>query len=232
MVPAKIALYSAVYGKYDDHRSAPELGIPCRMFSDEIGDCDIELGWDVWCINPEIVDSEGKPYPQTNMLRHKFWKCHPAAALPDADISIWIDGSIEITNPNFVQFCLDHLGDADWLTMKHPDRDCTYEEATFSAQLSRYDGVRLEQQAGFYRDVIGHPEHWGLPGTGIMVRRHTQAVIEMGEQWWDECLHWTHQDQVSLPVLARLNEEKVKTVFTLPWGEGWEYHEHSPRGFQ
>ncbi len=232
MVPAKVGLYTAVYGNYDDPRSAPILPVPCRLFTDEPGDFDVDLGWDVWGIGPKVEDSEGKIHEPTNMLRHKFWKTHPAAAFPDAEISIWVDGSIEITDPDFVDKALDYLGDADWMTMKHPWRDCVYDEAVFSAQLSRYDGVRLTQQADFYRDVIGHPVHWGLPATGILVRRHTEAVVEMGEQWWDECLHWTHQDQVSLPVLARLNEEKVKTIFTLPWGEGWTYHEHSPRGFQ
>lgn len=232
MVPAKVGLYSAVYGNYDDPRPAPDLPIPCRMFTDEPGDFDADFGWEVWGIDPKIADSEDKLFEKTNMLRHKYWKCHPAAAFPDAEISIWIDGSIEITDPDFVDKVLDYLGDADWLAMKHPWRDCIYDEATFSAALARYDAVRLGQQAEFYRDVIGHPAHWGLPGTGVMVRRHTEAVIEMGEQWWDECLHWTHQDQVSLPVLARLNEEKVKTVFTLPWAEGWAYHEHSPRGYQ
>lgn len=232
MVPAKVGLYSAVYGNYDDPRPAPDLPIPCRMFTDEPGDFDADFGWEVWGIDPKIADSEDKLFEKTNMLRHKYWKCHPAAAFPDAEISIWIDGSIEITDPDFVDKVLDYLGDADWLAMKHPWRDCIYDEATFSAALARYDAVRLGQQAEFYRDVIGHPAHWGLPGTGVMVRRHTEAVIEMGEQWWDECLHWTHQDQVSLPVLARLNEEKVKTIFTLPWGEGWTYHEHSPRGYQ
>jgi hypothetical protein len=231
----RVALYSAIYGNYDDPRPVPDLDIPCRMFTDAPGDWR-DLGWDVWSVDPVIKDSEGNLYGPTNMLRHKFWKCHPDNALPDAEISIWVDGSIEITDKNFVQFCLNHLDDNDWLTLKHPARNCIYDEATFSAQLSRYDAMALEKQAGFYRDVIGHPPQWGLPGTGIMVRRHTPAVFELGWSWWDECLHWTHQDQVSLPVLVRLGEgshpPKMKVSFTLPWGEGWEYHEHSPKGYQ
>lgn len=228
MTEVKIGIYSAIYGRYDEPKPMI-LDIPARMMTDwgSVG-----KGWDTHCIDPPIKTRTGTQMNPTNMLRHKFWKTHPHAVFPDADFSIWIDGSIEIADPNFVDYAMDALGDDDWAMVRHPHRDCIYDEATFSAQLSRYDAEALERQATFYKDVVGHPAHWGLPATGVNIRRHTPAVLAMCEQWWDENLTWSHQDQISLPVLMRLNEGKVRCNYNLGWGEGWYLHEHSSEGYQ
>ena len=220
-----ICIYSAIYGRSDWPKPIPDLGVPCYLYTD---DRDLEApGWEVRVVRHHIATLRGEPRLTAPMLAHKWWKTHPALACPEADISLWIDGSMEITVPDYVDRCLQALGSDDWACVPHPARRCIYPEAKFSATLTwRYDAPSILAQADFYRDVVGHPANWGLIATGANVRRHTANVLELGEQWWQECLNWSHQDQLSLPVLLRLGDGKVPFNYNLPWFEWWFLHAH------
>ncbi len=235
----KVALYSAIYGGYEvTAKPLPaDLDVPAVLYTDnpEI----TAPGWEVRVVTDHISDQVGAdrstawPDPKATwaMMAHKYWKCHPHEALSDVDVSLWVDGSIQITVDRYVQRCLDALGDDDWVAVRHPWRGCIYTEAEYSGTLPRYDAVTVMQQAQFYRS-IGHPAAWGLFATGANVRRHyrdgapTRAADRIGEQWWHECVTRTHQDQVSLPVLFRLAEDKLKWNTNMPWHEWWFLHQH------
>jgi len=156
------------------------------------------------------------------MLNHKYWKTHPEHALPEHDISIWVDGSMEIVVDRFVDKCLAALGDDDWACMRHPARNCIYPEAEYSATLTwRYDAPSILAQAEFYKAF--HPRDWGLIATGFCVRRHNRYVTALCRDWWHEIVHRNHQDQISLPVLMRIHQDHVRMNYNLPWHE-WLYH--------
>jgi hypothetical protein len=133
---------------------------------------------------------------------------------------------MEITVDDYVERALGALGSDDWACVPHPARNCIYPEAAFSATLARYDAQAIHAQVTFYGSVVGHPANWGLVATGANVRRHTPEVIELGQQWWQECINWSHQDQLSLPVLFRLNEGKVKWNMRMPWHQWWNLYPH------
>lgn len=215
----EVALYTAIYGGYDWVKPLPlNLGVPAYLFTDdeETARAAKDQGW-----LPEVV-----PMPQpTSMLQHKWWKCHPHLAVPKADITLWIDGSMLLTVDDYVAHCLRALGDDDWCMVRHPARDCIYDEAYFSALLPRYDGPAVIKQAEYYRS-IGHPTHWGLFATGANVRRHTDGVRQLNEWWWYENETRTHQDQVSLPVVTRIAGDSVKWNVNMPWGGWWGIYPH------
>lgn len=224
----KIALYTAVYGHYETPKPAPKIGRPCYMFTDsEVTAERAEVvGWQVLLVPHGVATLKGSPGVTGPMLAHKWWKTHPALACPGVDVSLWLDGSMEIVVEDYVEQCLAALGDDDWACVPHPARGCIYPEATFSATLARYDGPSVLAQANFYRTVVGHPANWGLIATGANVRRHTPNVLELSDQWWDECINWSHQDQLSLPVLLRLSEGKVPFNYNLPWHTWWRLYPH------
>lgn len=231
MRQTRVALYTAIYGNSDWVKPAPDVPVECTLFTDsaETADEAQSLGWSSWVIAHNIATLKGDPRITAPMLAHKWWKTHPELACPEADISIWIDGSMEVQGQDFVELCLKALGTDDWSCVLHPARNCIYPEAEYSATLTwRYDAAAILAQAEFYRAF--HPPEWGLIATGHNVRRHTPEVIELCHQWWTENLNWSHQDQISLPVLFRLWEEKgFKWNMNLRWHMDWVLHEHNPR---
>lgn len=226
----RVALYSALYGRYEHPKRIPaDLGIPAIMFTDqEETAAEAEAaGWQPFVVKHHYESPNGDPSIVVPMLNHKVWKTHPSLALPDTDISIWIDGSMEIVVPNFMELCLTALGEDDWACMPHPARTCIYPEADYSATLTwRYDAPSLHAQARFYSGF--HPANWGLIATGFNVRRHTEDVIQLGREWWTEILRYNHQDQISLPVLMKLFSDagRVRFNYNLPWHQYLRHFEH------
>jgi hypothetical protein len=237
----RVALYSALYGGYEYVKPLPtDLGCRAILYTDEP---DIEApGWEVRVVTDHISPDAGADrstaWPDRkatwSMLAHKFWKCHPAEAVPDADVTLWVDASLLITVDSYAKRCLDALGDDDWCAVTHPYRDCIYTEAAFSATLARYDWRSLAAQTKAYQGM-GHPRGWGLFATGANVRRHTPATVEMGEHWWWECVSRSHQDQLSLPVLFRLQDVRPQVSrehfpfrwnVNMPWDVWWGVYEH------
>jgi hypothetical protein len=239
----EVALYSALYGGYEYAKPLPaDVGCRAILYTDEPG---LEApGWEVRVVTDHLPDVAieaaqlADPKATAGMLRQKYWKCHPAQAVPDAEVTIWADASLLITADSYAKRCLEALGDDDWCAVRHPWRDCIYDEAAFSATLARYDYDALARQVDAYA-TLGHPRHWGLMANGANVRRHTPVAIETGEHWWWEITIRSHQDQVSLPVLFRLmsqlrnhpddhpdDRRPLRWNLNMPWDTWWGVYEH------
>jgi Protein of unknown function (DUF616) len=211
----KVVLYSALYGDYEAPKPLPDLGVQAIMYTDNQ---ELEApGWEVKYRPFLAVDA--------SMMKAKYWKCHPHAAAPGAEVSLWVDASMTILVDDYVQQCLDALGDDDWAMVKHPGRDCIYDEANVSATMPKYNADHVQAQAEYYRS-IGHPAHWGLFANGANVRRYNEAIRKLCDQWWYECSQRSWQDQVSLPVLVRLAGEDFKWNTNIPWHEWWHVGWH------
>jgi hypothetical protein len=131
----------------------------------------------------------------------KVHKCKPRVS--NADV-IWLDANMQVTSRSFAREALHarHDGIAAW---KHPRRDCIYEEALAStgpeSQGGKYDDQPITAQIERYH-VEGYPAHAGLFACGT-IAWDREASIEFGERWLLECQHWSFQDQLSFPVVAR-----------------------------
>lgn len=191
-----VVTYTAIYGGFDTIRTQP---VPVRLFTEA---------------------THPLPYADPR-LAAKFWKLRPDLACPDADVTIWVDGSIDILRPDLPELCLAALGDADAIFMRHPERDCIYAEVPASRMVPRkYGGMPLERQVEAYR-AAGHPEHWGLFHCALMVRRNTPAVRALDEAWWAENVRWSIQDQLSLPPLLRTIPLDYRVFKVSPIQAGW-----------
>lgn len=238
MVPARVVVYSAIFGGYNTPKQIPpSLECHAVLFTDSEQTAELAAAAG-WC--PRVVASPydelehdaaayGDPAVVVPMLRHKWFKTHPSEALGIGkyEASIWIDGSMQIVRDDFVELCLTALGEDDWSMMTHPSRDCIYPEADYSATLIwRYDAPSINAQSAHYRNF--HPPGTGLIATGFNVRRNTAAVERVGRLWWHEITRWSHQDQISLPVLLHINDndrtgERVRWNRNLPWHQ-WLTH--------
>lgn len=186
-------VHTAIHGGYDQlkpHPDHPDVDRWICHTDDSRLSCD---GWET------IVEMSPSRHPR---LAAKWRKCHP----PDTDCSIWIDGSISLT-ADWIDAAVAALDDADMFLHRHPDRTSILAEAEVSATMTKYAGLPVLAQAHHYIDNWGYPDV-GLWAAGMIARRHTPTVLQMGAAWFAECEHWTYQDQISLPpLLARYNIE-------------------------
>lgn len=207
-----VVLYSAVYGGYDYPKPLPP-GVTGVLYTDTAVETP---GWEV-----RVEPVELAPTP---MLKAKFWKTHPFAANPEADIAVWVDGSMTLRRPDFVNACVQALGSDDLALMRHPERNCILAEADFAARLPRYYEENLVSHANDYL-AQGHPLNWGLFALGNFAVRRTSATIQLFNDWWLACTERTYMDQVPFPPLLRHSTVPWNT--NIPWWSWWDYTDHN-----
>lgn len=192
----RVAIYTAVAGGYDAllPQPAQDIDVDWIAFTDEPLDLP-----EPWQRRPLAPSSLGP------RMAAKAPKCTPWDFLGDEyDAAVWIDGNMGVTSPAFAREALAcrHDGLATW---RHPQRRCIYAEAAASLRLCplKYGGHPIMEQVEHYR-AEGHPVNGGLYACGTLAwdLRNPDARA-LGTAWLAECVRWTYQDQLSLPVVAR-----------------------------
>jgi hypothetical protein len=114
----------------------------------------------------------------------------------EADYSLWIDGNLELLKP--IDELIDlYLTDHDIAMFKHPQRNCSYEEADACA-FRRYDDPEvIKAQTDKYREE-GFGVQRGLCEGMFILRRHTPKVEEFNNYWWSEHCRHSVRDQISM----------------------------------
>jgi hypothetical protein len=189
----RVAVYTAIAGDYDPLREHPSIGdVDWIAFTDR----PVDRARTDWEWRPLEIDPSDGP-----RQRAKWYKINTHLLLPEYDRTLWIDGSVQLHDGDFVKRALE--SESAWTLFPHPDRDCVYDEAVASRGLQKYDGCPIEEQVSYYRS-IGHPEHWGLWCMTLMARNHRQAITTPIEQrLWDEVDRWPTNDQLALPVIFK-----------------------------
>lgn len=222
-----VALVTAIYGNYDQPKTLAHVDrddfAACYLWTDDEKTARqaVDLGWHAFLDEYPNGDKNLSP-----MLRAKYIKTHHHIAARIADVSIWIDGSMTVIVPDLAHRCLEALGNDDISFTPHPLRTCIRPEALVTAALARYSDCDPIKQVNFYEN-IGHPRDWGLFASGAFTVRHTALTAEWGEHWWHECATRTYQDQLSLPVITRIMEQRgLRWNQNMPWAQWWGITEH------
>ncbi|MFL9827946.1 glycosyltransferase domain-containing protein [Rhodoplanes sp. SY1] len=203
----RICVYTAIMGDYDELKPVVRQSVACDWicFADRPGP-EKPAGWTVIETDPPQV------HPR---MRAKFFKLlshevFPCGRVSDTygkgplagrfyDYLVWIDGSIRVKSPTFVEELVGAIGRYDWAMFKHPDRDCVYDEVVASRHMAKYANQPLERQVAEYRSD-GFPAKAGLMACGVIARRTRSPTLAwIGELWWRENVIWSYQDQLSLP---------------------------------
>ena len=202
-------VYSSIYGGYDDLKEQAEQTVKTDflMIGDDIGRYGTTSDWTM--IDPSYFGYDDILFNlPNNRMRAKYWKLHPneahelmSGALGGKyDLVIWIDGSVKITDPEFVEKCAEWIGDKQMLLFKHPDRSCIYDEAEKTLELpEKYASHDTIGQIRAYRDD-GMPEEAGLWACTVIVRKGDTSKFD--DAWWQENLKWGYQDQISFAYLV------------------------------
>lgn len=191
-----VVVYTAIFGGYDELREPRErtAGVQYVCFTDNPN-----LRSNLWQVR--YCQPTGDPLLQSKrvkILAHETLRC---------DISLWIDGRIELCNLNGAveQFS------KELALRRHPQRDCIYAEAAHCQNMGRGDPGRIAQAVARYKQA-GHPSAYGLWMGGVVLRRHTPSVAAFNRLWWQEVISGTSRDQIILPVILRRLGIPVQTL--------------------
>ena len=188
-----VSLFTAIFDRYDTPKPLPD-----------------GHGFDeaIMFVDNSVKPAEGWSSRFHNNIVHPRLDAKRPKMMPfnftNADICVWIDGSFEIVDIGFKDFCVDALGDKDFIVWQHPDiaiRDCLYKEAQFCQDWPKYKNQPIREQVEFYRSE-GMPENFGLWACGTIVWRNTEMAKAFGEEWFMQNQRWSIQDQISFPYLV------------------------------
>ena len=191
----KICCYTCITGNYDrlkDPEVVPE-NIDFICFTDNR-----MLRSKVWQIRPIPEDlqylSDVKTQRTIKLCPHRY--------LSDYDLSIWVDGNIEIIG-DLNEFLGQYdLNSAELFTRIHPSRKCVYEEAKKILAIGKDLPENILYIVDRYRNE-GFPENIGMAETCILVRRHNERTCRLfSNAWVTELLLNSHRDQMSFNYIA------------------------------
>lgn len=216
----RVVLLSAIFGGHDRPKPLPNF----HGFDDAVMITDNpDLSADGWTVKVEQTNG------MSPRLASKLPKFHSFNYV-DADVAVWLDGSFSIVREGFRDFCMDSLGDHDFVTWAHPDRgqrNCLYREAGYCKDWPKYADYPISEQVEHYRSE-GMPQDFGLWACGTIVWRNNERSKQFGSLWLAENVRWSIQDQISLPYLVwkhRPNMGELKAhEYDNPWLK-WHYHE-------
>jgi hypothetical protein len=186
----KVVVYTSITGNRDSLIEQPLFdGVGYVAFLDR--EDSSSAGWEVRRASDLFLDP-CRNAKAPKVLAHQY--------LPEADISLWVDGNIRLKAP--ISALIDEcLQTTDIAVFQHHERDCIYDEADYciSANLDA-SGVIRHQMSRYL--AAGYPRHNGLVMAGVLLRRHTPQMEALENAWWAEICRGSRRDQLSFNYVA------------------------------
>ena len=150
------------------------------------------------------------------------------------DYSLYIDANLIIMDSSIYDRVEELIEKGEKLALiKHPARDCAYQEAYNCIAGCKARWRDLFRQI-FFLKRHKFPKHWGLYEANVIFRKHNDPEVKaMDELWWKTFMRFAKRDQLSL--VYALRETGIHFDFFLPEGystlnhKGFERLEHLPQ---
>jgi hypothetical protein len=188
----RVAVYTCITEGYDTLSSPvivdPRLEYFCFTDKPE----NLASPWSFMPINLPHLNAKDK---------NRFIKMHPHEFFSDYDITVYIDGSIQVVGDIYPLIVAVLNLKEDIFVYKHPQRNCVFAEAAACAHYSHDWIWTIALQMRRYV-IEGYPVDNGLFEAGVIIRKNTAAVSSLMEMWWSEYCSGAKRDQLSLPVAA------------------------------
>ena len=170
---------------------------------------EIDDGWDYVCFSDEPIDCP--PWrrapielEQPTLAREaRSLKVNATTMLPDAGVSLWVDGNIQ-PMASAQEIADRYLDGHNMVVHRHPERGCLFDEAVAIVNQGKdATATVMAQVLRYARD--GLSPNTGLHATAAILRRHTDEVRELERTWWAEIERGSHRDQLSLPYALQVH---------------------------
>ena len=215
-------VYTCITGDYDTVINPKYIteGFDYICFTDNE-----ELTSSVWDIRPLPSETEGL----SQIKKQRYVKTNPHKLLHDYDLSIWVDGNVEIKS-NLNEFIDEYINDdCSIYVPQHPNRDCIYDEAVAVIGLKKDTEENVNPQIERYENE-GFPRNYGLLQSNILLRKHnSEDCIKLMEEWFNEIKNGSHRDQLSFNYVLWKNDEinvvyMDKQICQSEWFNWLKYH--------
>ena len=214
--PQKIAVYTSVFGNYDNIKEPLFVSDYCDYFA--ITDQELPAN-SVWQkIN---YDEMAKFNELDNYHKSKFCKIFPHLFFKNYDYSIWIDGNAQIVADLYP--LIDRMDEKHVMaTFQNPLHNCIFTERNFLIYHNAVDMDTIDNQLKDYKEA-GFPHKFGMREFTIIIRKHCDPELQnIMEKWWYHVNKYTMRDQISLPFILW---ETGKSIDYIQMFEGnWRYN--------
>ena len=213
----RACVYTVLVGGYEDLLEQPIAAasqLDFILFTD-----DPDRTSDTWQVRHEDLVLPPDP-PRSS----RFAKLLPHRALPEYDVSIYIDNCLLLRERPEVILEEQFPDDAVFALNAHDYRETLRDEFEAVVELGKdAPWVCAEQLAAYemwHPDVLNDKPLW----TGFMIRRHHDPLlIAAMESWWTQLLRYSRRDQLSITMALR-ETGLEPTILSNPL-LGGKYHE-------
>lgn len=128
----------------------------------------------------------------------RYPKLNPHLVLPEYVYSLWVDANVTITEA-FYRRADELIGsNAVCAMIRHPHRNCVYQEARYLIAYSIGESDLIYAQARYLRRC-GFPPNAGLYTCSILLRKHHDGtVVRFSEAWWSQYVTFSSRDQMGV----------------------------------
>jgi O-antigen biosynthesis protein len=199
----KYAVVSALYGSSD------QLMLPLAIRND----------FDYFCFSDQKINTHSlwklckSPYYHSEPARiARYIKMHLNSLFSEYDAVIWCDANIRFDNSVYTIFDDFMSSDFDASFIKHPHRDCIYEEANACMKLGKDNSSIIQSQMQRYKNE-NIKENIGMFETGLyFIKPKNKNVNEFYNAWWKEIVIGSRRDQLSVVPAIESSTLKVKLL--------------------
>lgn len=193
-------IYTCISGNYDTLLEPKKISdnFDYVCFTDNT-----KLESNVWDIRPLPKETEGL----SQIKKQRYVKLNPHLILSEYDLSIWVDGNVEIKGDlnKFIDSTL--VDDYSVYVPKHPSRNCIYSEASVVIKMRKDTTDVVSKQIDEYKKE-GFPKDYGLLQSNILLRKHNnEDCIKLMEAWFDTLKDGSHRDQLSFNYVCWKNQD-------------------------
>lgn len=131
---------------------------------------------------------------QNNKI-NRYIKWHPHEFFSEYDLSIYIDGSINILS-DFTDLIEKYPSDFDILVPKHRLTNCIYQEARNVIRCKKDIEKNFAKQLQMMKDE-GFPQNYGMTENNILIRHHNNPnMIDVENIMWNVIKDGSYRDQL------------------------------------
>lgn len=225
----KIVIYTCLTGDYDKLRepSVKDDRFDYIYFSThKVTACDSI--WQYRKLKKEGLDK---------IRLSRLYKLRPHLVLNDYDYCVYMDANLQIINKSIYDQIIENIEeDALWVGIKHPARNCIYEEgyAVVVSRKANYFKVK-----SFLKKMMksGFPHNFGMTENNFILRSlRSPQVLKICDEWWNLFIESnTQRDQLCLPVVFWRNNfnpkyfSENKNTWTYPGLERYTHSDNNPQ---